>query len=123
MKPERRRSARLNVQIPATVKHSDAKTQQATIKDISGHGMRLAMPGVVELGTRFAIEVLLPARKKPVTVQAEVVWSRPVDAPASGAAPASAEAGVKFVELHPKDRVLLMLYARLKTIPPSSIIP
>ena len=41
----------------------------------------------------------------------KVVWSQP------------AEAGVTFVQLDPKDRVLLMLYARLKALPPRSVIP
>ncbi len=111
------------MQVPATIKRADAAAQQVVIADISGHGMRLATPGVLELGTRVAVEVMLPNRKSPVTVQAEVVWSRPTGSPASGTASCAAEAGVRFVELNPKDRAVLMLYARLKTLPPQSITP
>ncbi|MBI2103952.1 MAG: PilZ domain-containing protein [Candidatus Omnitrophica bacterium] len=122
MSPDRRRSGRLPVQIPATITRPGAAAQRVMVQDISGGGMRLATPAILEGGTRIAVEIMLPDRKSPVTVQAEVVWSRPVDA-APGAASAAAEAGIQFLQLDPKDRAVLMLYARLKTIPPQSPTP
>ena len=111
------------MQLPATITRPGAAAQRVMIQDVSGGGMRLATPELLELGVRIAVEVRLPDRKSPMTVQAEVVWSRSVDAPAPGEAPAPAEAGIQFLELDPKDRAVLMLYARLKTIPPQSQTP
>ena len=109
--------------MPAAITSPDAAAQPVMILDISGGGMRLATPGVLASGTRVAVEIMLPDRKAPVTVQAEVVWSRPTGSQASGAAPPSGEAGIQFMQLNPKDRAILMLYARLKTIPPQSPTP
>ena len=111
------------MQLPATITRPGAAAQRVMIQDVSGGGMRLATPDILELGTRIAVEVVLPDRKSPVTVQAEVVWSRSVDSPAPGEAAASAEAGIQFLQLDSKDRAVLMLYARLKTLPPQSPTP
>jgi hypothetical protein len=112
MSQERRRSVRLNVQVPATIKRPDAaETQRVVILDISGHGMRLATEAALEPGTPLVVEVKLPNLRAPVAARVKVLWSRP------------AEAGVTFVQLDPKDRALLMLYARLKALPLRSLIP
>ena len=112
MSQERRRSTRINAQVPATVKRpDDSSTQRVVIMDISGDGMRLATEAALEPGTPLVVEVKLPNLRAPVAARVRVVWSRP------------AEAGVTFMQLDPKDRALLMLYARLKALPPRSVIP
>ena len=121
---ERRQSIRLGLQLPTTLKDlQTAAVEQALTKDISGHGMCLLTHTTRTPGTRLSVEIKLPDLKTPVTFDTEVVWSRPLAEPPQRASPHQAETGVRFVRIDPKDRTLIMLYARLHTLPPRSVTP
>jgi hypothetical protein len=124
MTQERRRSIRLGLRLPTTLHDQSSSTQQqALTQDVSGHGMCLLTNETLSPGTRLAAEVKLPDLKAPLAFDTEVVWSRPVAGPAPRATNPSVETGVRFVRIDPKDRALIMLYARLHTLPPRSVAP
>lgn len=124
MGQERRRSIRLDLRLPTTLKDlRTAVVEQAFTKDISGHGMCFLTHKTLAPGTRLSVAIKLPDLKTPLSFDTEVVWSRPSAEPPQRASPHQAEAGVRFVRIDPKDRTLIMLYARLHTLPPRSVTP
>jgi len=124
MGQERRRSVRLDMRLPTTLKDQrTASVEQAFTKDISGQGMCLLTRETLTPGAHLGVEIKVPDLKTPVAFDIEVVWSRPLADPPPRATPHQAEAGVRFVRIDPKDRTLIMLYARLHTLPPRSVTP
>ena len=83
----------------------------------SGKGVCLVTEGVVELGTPLAVEIWLPDREKPIAFLGDVVRSVPVGTPRPGAKTPTAETGIRFVSIDPKDRALIIQFARLNALP------
>ena len=65
------------------------------------------------------IEVKLPDGQQPIKFLAEVAWSWPLTTAAGGVSKRSFVTGLKFVSIEPKDRDVIMQYARLNELPPT----
>ena len=88
-------------------------------KDIGGKGVCLVTVTEEEMapGTPLAVEIRLPDRQAPIAFLGEVVWSMLlVEASARSKRP-PAETGIRFVSIDPKDRALIMQFARLNALP------
>jgi len=96
------------------------KVRRALTKDISASGLGLITEELLEPGTPLEIEVKFPDCASPMMFAAEVVWSRPVGEPRKSYQNPTAETGVKFVRIEPKDQVLLKQYAALNAPPPQN---
>ena len=89
------------------------KVQRALTKNISAGGLALITEAVLPPGTPLELEIRLPDRATPLTLTAEVVWSRSTGVATKRYEPPPAETGVRFVHIHPQDQTLLIQYARL----------
>lgn len=93
------------------------KTRRALTRDISAGGICVITEELLEPGTALEVALTLPDREAPITFLGEVAWSRPVGpAPKSYQNP-TAETGIKFVSIDPKEQQLIMQYAKLNALP------
>ena len=115
---ERRRTIRLSARLLTTFKQANsAAVERALTRDISGDGVCFVADKMLEPGTPLEVTLQLPDREGPVTFLGHVIWSRlSLDATHRGS-PRTAENAVRFVSIHPKDRELIMQYAKLHALP------
>ena len=93
MKRERRRNARVNVEIPVTLIFDNGAGQQRTVTtDISEGGMALKLQGRKKKGS-IRLEFTLPGTDSTTSLKAEVAWEG-----------SSRQAGIRFVDLTPELR-------------------
>ena len=118
MGEEQRRFIRVISRLTAVVKIAKTgKVRRALTKDISAGGICFVTEELLEPGTALEVELKLPDRDAPIAFLGEVSWSRPIGpAPKSYQNP-TAETGVKFISIDPKERDLIMLYAKLNAPP------
>ncbi len=95
------------------------KVYRVLTKNLSGSGMLVAAEQALAPETKLEVEVALPDRSTPFRCQAAVVWSRPTGGSAPGR-PTGADVGIKFLNLDPKDQMLLKQYAAMGVPPPQS---
>ena len=96
------------------------KVWRALTQNIGGGGVCFIAEQLLKPGEALELEIKLPDRQQPITFSAEVVWSQPVQGESSTFRMQEAETGVRFVAIHPKDRALIMQYAAMNALPPSS---
>lgn len=82
--------------------------------DISGAGIRCTSDEPLPPGTPLHVEVQLPDGGVPIRLTARVAWSRAIEESRSRWG-VQYEAGIGFVEIAPKDRAIILHYARLAT--------
>lgn len=115
---EHREYVRIGVRLLAFIKVlTTGKVHRALTRDIGGGGLCIVMEGVLEPGTSIEVELKFPDCETPVTCTAEVVWSKVVEAPRKGDIHSTAQAGVKFVKIDPKDLKLVKQFAALNALP------
>ena len=85
--------------------------------DISGAGIRCTSDESLQPGTSLHVEVQLPDGGVPIKLTAQVVWSRTREESRSRWG-VQYEVGIGFVEIAPKDRAIILHYARLATPEP-----
>ncbi|MBI3010990.1 MAG: PilZ domain-containing protein [Candidatus Omnitrophica bacterium] len=90
---------------------------RALTKNIGVDGVCLITEGVLEPGTQLELQVRFPDRAQPITLVAEVVWSSLLDQPAKSYEPPTAETGLKFVRIDPRDRSFIVQYVTLNASP------
>jgi CheY-like chemotaxis protein len=94
MKCERRRHARVPVQIPVTVLSAEGKGQEkAVTSDISEGGMALQLSRQARKSGSIRLRFGLPATNHVVECAAEVAWEN-----------AGSQTGIRFVDLSPESR-------------------
>jgi c-di-GMP-binding flagellar brake protein YcgR len=115
---ERRKFVRLDtrLQLSYTVL-PETQAQQAVTKDISGGGVCLFADDVLTAGQQLQVSLALPGQEGPVNFTAEVVWCEPYEVIGQGARRKGVEAGVRFVEIAPKDQEAIMKHVILNFRP------
>ena len=93
------------------------KVRRALTKDISAGGICCVTEELLEAGTAVEVELKLPDREAPITFLGEVAWSRPIGPTPKSYQNPTSEVGIKFVSIDPKDRALIMQYAKLNAPP------
>lgn len=88
---------------------------RALTENISGAGIRFTSDELLQPGTSLQAEVQLPDGGAPIKVTIQVVWSRVLKGSRSGRV-VRAEVGVRFLEIAPKDRAMIVHYARLNAL-------
>jgi len=120
MGQEQRHFIRITSRLNATFKIvKTGRVARALTKDISAGGICFVTAGILEPGTAVEVEMKLPDSETPVRFLGEVAWSCPIGHAKSYEDP-TGETGVKFISIDPKDRALIMHYAKLNAPPPSS---
>ena len=120
MGEEQRRFIRVTNRLPSMFKIiTTGKVRRALTKDISAGGVCFITEELLEPGTALEVELKLPDREAPIIFLGEVTWSRPIGPPPKSYQNPNSEAGIKFVSIDPKDRALIMQYAKLNA-PPST---
>ena len=119
MGEERRQFIRATSRLTAFIKYVDTgKVRRALTKDVSAGGMCVITEELLSPGAKVEVELKLPDWDKPIICAAEVVWSRPMGEARKSYENPTAETGLRFVNLAPKDQVLLKQYAALNAPPP-----
>ena|SRR3989338_929015 len=118
MGEEQRRFIRVTGRLVAVVTIvKTKKVRRALTKDISAGGICFVTEEILELGTALEVELKLPDREAPIIFLGEVAWSRPIGPKPKSYQDPTAETGVKFVSIDPKERELIMQYAKLNAPP------
>jgi hypothetical protein len=118
MAEERRESPRTKSRLTAVFKDLETgRVQRVLTKDLSSKGVCLVTEGLLRPGTRLQVDLQLPDRATPLTVQAEVVWSRAVDEPGTSDEVPTVETGVIFTHLSPTELTLIKHYAAIYGFP------
>jgi len=92
MKSERRRNARVVVQIPVVMRNLDgAPNMKVTTVDLSEGGMAVNMPNRRRLSGRWQIAFTLPGTKASLELPAEFAWEGTTD-----------QAGLRFQQITPE---------------------
>jgi uncharacterized protein (TIGR02266 family) len=87
------RSGRAQVELPVEVA-TDAGSFPAACKNIGTGGVFVATDHLYDVGTRLAVKLRLPQLQHPISVGAEVRWTRPAETAAGGHPPGM---GLRFV--------------------------
>ena len=91
MKRERRRNARISVEIPVTLSIHGAGEQRTATTDISEGGMALRLP--TRLRGTIGIEFTLPGTETTIGCKAAIAWEGP-----------GRQTGIRFVDMPPEMR-------------------
>lgn len=118
MGEEQRRFIRITSRLTAIVKIvKTGKVKRALTRDVSAGGICFVTEEILEPGTALEVELKLPDREAPVVFLGEVAWSRPIGPQPKSYQNPTGETGVKFISIDPKDRALIMQYAKLNAPP------
>ena len=121
MGEEQRKYIRIQLRLTTFVKFLDTgKVRRALTKDLSAAGICFVAEEPIPKGTPLGIELQLPDRQTPIQCLVEVVWCKPVSESSPGSHAPASEVGVKFVSIDPKERALILQYATMNALPPSS---
>ena len=111
---EQRRFVRLDTRLD--VSYAVLPTEQmqgAATKNISGEGICFFTKQALIPGTRLQVAMKLPNQEQPVNFTAEVMWSESYEMIGKTERHRTAETGVRFVEVSPKDRDTIMQHVIL----------
>lgn len=116
MSDERRHAGRTPARIMTFMKFpKTGKVQRVLTKDISAVGLRIVTEGVLESGTTLEVEMTLPDGSPPIGFTVEVVWSQAIQEPRKSYEIPTAETGVKFVTIDPKQLSLIRQFVAFNT--------
>ena len=111
---ERRKFVRLDTRLDVTYTIvQSGQTKQAVTKDIGGGGICLFTEQILPPGTRLQVAMKLPNAEQPVHFIGEIVWSEPYEVIGKAVRRRAVEAGVRFVEIAPKDQASVMQHVIL----------
>jgi len=108
MDEERRGAERAKARLTTMLKNLDTgRILRVLTRDLSTKGMCVVTEGLLSAGTRLEVELKMPDRETPLTVQAEVAWSRVIDEPRKSYESPTAETGIAFTNLSPHALALI----------------
>jgi hypothetical protein len=90
----------------------------SSTRNVSGGGMSLITKARVAPGTVLGIEVHFPGRVAPVRFTGQVTWSGELILPEGERGPPQFETGIRFLDIAPEDRALLLQAASRQPSPP-----
>lgn len=119
MRADRRQFIRIRVRLTTFLKlPKTGKVQRALTRDLGTHGLCLITEERFDVGTPLELEIKLPDRQAPIVCTARVVRSNPLGPQDKDDHPSmTAETGVDFVTIDPKDAVALTQFAKLNALP------
>ena len=121
MGEQQRRLLRLNVcLLTAVTVPSTGKAQRALTKDLGPMGACLITNGLIEPKTVLVVELTLPDRDRPITFDAEVIWSKIVKPAEKVYEYPKAQTGIHITRIDPKDQAIMAQYAQLNAATDSS---
>ncbi len=115
---ERRKFVRLDTTLSVfyQVLPAEQASQSVTV-DISGGGICLFVREPFKPGAQLQVEIQLPGRQEPVRFRGEVVWCEQYEVIGKTRRERSIEAGLRFLDLHPRDRQAIMDHVILSLKP------
>lgn len=120
---ERRRFVRNRVRLNTIVTIlRTGETRRALTKDIGGGGICVVTEEELEAGEVLGVEIKLPDFDRPVTFKAGVVWITMAAPISRSAVTGRYEVGLKFSDIDPKSRSLMLQYAALNAPPPGATL-
>ena len=115
---ERRQFVRLDTRLPMTYQVlPSSRSVQVVAKDISGGGVCVFLKDVLPKGTHLQIEITLPDRNRSITFTGEVAWCEEYQIIGKSRQERSVEAGVRFLQIDPRDQHAIMEYVILSLQP------
>ena len=117
---ELRHFVRSNARVTVTYSLPPSEaTQQGVLKDISGSGLCLFLKQPVETGVQLHVSLQLPGHERPVNFVGEVAWCERYEMLNKSGSQQSIEAGVRYLEIDPKDQAAIMRFVLMKLHPSS----
>ena len=114
MEGERREAGRGQARLTTVLKDLDTgRVMRVLTKNLTAKGMCVITEGLLRPGTRLEVDLKLPDREAPLTLQAEVAWSRVIDEPEKGYETPATETGIAFTKLDPNDLASIKYHAAL----------
>lgn len=83
----------------------------ALTQNVGGGGISIFTKRRLPAGTILGVELFFPGRLEPVRCTGEVVWSGELIASKQAGDPEGFETGLRFLDIAPEDRNLLLAYA------------
>ncbi len=115
---ERRQFVRLDTRLPMAYRVlPSSRSVQAVTKDISGSGICLFVSEPLAKGTNLQVDITLPDRERPITFTGEVVWCEECQIIGKTRHERSVEAGLRFLQIDPRDQQAIMNYVILSLRP------
>ena len=116
--PERRKTERIKTRLTTvfTVRGS-SKEHRALTQDLGGNGMCFVLEERLRLGDLLEVKLMLPDVDQPIALVAEVIWTEQIEEVRKSYQDPRMRVGVKFTQLNPKDRELLVRYAKMNAVP------
>ena len=115
---ERRKFVRLDTTLPIVYQVLPSTIPKKSVtRDIAGGGICLFVNEPLKPGTRLHVDIQLPGREHPVSFQGEVVWSEEYEVIGKTQRERAVEAGVKFLQIDPKDRQAILEHVILSLQP------
>jgi len=109
---ERRKFIRLSTRLHATYQVIGTEdTLTSLTRNVGGGGLSLFTESRLAPGTVLKMQVTFPQRTAPVHFSAEVIWSGPLLLEGADRRPDVFETGVRFRQITPRDRAVVMQYA------------
>ena len=121
MSDERRQFLRLDLRfnVSYTILGTPRRLGASVTRNLGASGVRFLAEHPLKPGMQLQLVLQLPDRQEPLTFTGEVVWSRARPSGDSALPAGISEVGVRFMEIHSKDRELIMQYAQLYGPPPT----
>ena len=114
MPEERRKFTRIDSRLISFYKVvSTGKVRRAMTKNIGGGGLCFVTETLFEPSTELEVEVRLPDYANLIYFSAEVVWSRPLEGAHKRYDKATAETGIKILNIDPEEHKLLTQHVKI----------
>jgi len=109
---ERRKFVRIGARLKANCQVLGSEEPLGTLTRNVGGGMSIFTKRRLPTGTILGVEVFFPGRIEPVRCTGEVIWSGELITSAPAGESAGFETGLRFLDITPEDRALLLAYAK-----------
>ncbi len=114
---ERRQFVRIGTRLKASCQVLGSEEPLGTLtRNIGGGGMSIFTKRRLPTGTILGVEVFFPGRLEPVRCTGEVVWSGELITSGLAGEPEGFETGLRFLDITPEDRALLLKYAEANSL-------
>lgn len=97
-----------------------SEVRRALTKDVSGAGVCAVIEEQVRPGALLDVQLKLPDCEGSIAFVGEVVWNRPFYEGRRSFQDPKVKMGVAFAEINPKDRALIVHYAKTNALPEPS---
>ena len=115
---ERRHAKRSRTRLVAVIRDlKRGERGRAVTKNLSTKGMCVLTDLFLQADARVEVELTLPDRSTPLTLEGRVAWHRPLDAETSYEAGVTAEVGIVFSDLSREELIVIRAMAVLYELP------